>query len=339
MSAPGPTLAVVISNFNYARFLPQALDSVLAQTPPIDEIVVVDDGSTDTSSAVLARYAGRVDVLTIPNGGQLGACRVGIAATTSEYIYSLDADDYVAPNFSTRIRAALASRPAKVQFQLYTVGNEGNSLGSKFPTYPSGYDAAAMRHDNAVLGFYICPPTSGNVFSREALERIDLFSFDARGAFDGSPALAMPYLGEIISLNEPLAYYRVHGSNLGSWDKPTIGLLWREIELFQKARNEVVRALDLQIPPYLPLWVREREMMIAAMENRLFIGRLVWRYIAGIPRTHLPSKQKLILTVWATALLLPSDRVRSYCIRVRRSSANRSRSLQAILNFIRRMSQ
>ena len=73
-----PTIAAVIPNYNYARFLPYALDSVLAQTSPFDEIIVVDDGSIDNSLEVLARYDGRIKVISIPNGGQLGAVRAGI---------------------------------------------------------------------------------------------------------------------------------------------------------------------------------------------------------------------------------------------------------------------
>ena len=54
-----PTLSVVMPNYNHAKFLPRALDSLLGQTRPPDEILVLDDGSTDDSRAILERVAGR----------------------------------------------------------------------------------------------------------------------------------------------------------------------------------------------------------------------------------------------------------------------------------------
>ena len=336
MSAADPTLAVIIPNFNYAHYLPEAIESVLSQVPPFDEIVVIDDGSTDNSLEVLARYAGQIRVLRLDNGGQLGACRAGLAATTSDYVYSLDADDYAAPGLVARVRAALASRPAKVQFQLRGVGDAGADLGSTFPTFPSGYDAAAMRWDNTALGFYVCPPTSGNVFSRAALARLDLAALDPRGVIDGSPALAIPYLGAVVSIQEPLAFYRVHGGSMSRWGEPTPDLLRREVELFRKSWDEVAAALGPTVPspPRVPLYVREREMMMACLQGRLMVASLVWRFVAGLLRTHLPLRQKIVFAAWAAVLLVPSAGLRSYCIRMKRSSVNRSRSLRTILNVV-----
>ena len=336
MSAAVPTLAVIIPNFNYAHYLPEAIESVLSQVPPFDEVVVIDDGSTDNSLDVLARYAGQVRALRLDNGGQLGACRAGLAATTSDYVYSLDADDYAAPGLVAQGRAALASRPAKVQFQLRGVGDAGADLGSIFPTFPPGYDAAAMRWDNAALGFYVCPPTSGNVFSRAALSRLDLEALDPRGVIDGSPALAVPYLGDVVSIREPLAFYRVHGGSMSRWGEPTPELLRHEVHLFRKSWDEILPALGPVAPPRpaAPLYIREREMMTACLQGRLMVAPLVWRFVASLLRTHLPLKQKIVFAVWAAALLVPSAALRTYCIRMKRSSVNRSRKLRLVLNAV-----
>lgn len=342
MSTTRPTLGVVIPNFNYSRYLPKALESVLAQDPMFDEIVVVDDGSTDNSREILARYDKRVKVINIPNGGQLGACRTGIAAIKSEYIYSLDADDYAAPGLVSRLHEVLVRRPVKVQFQLFGVDGDGTSLGSVFPTYPREYDAAAMREDNTAIGFYICPPTSGNVFSREALSRINFSSFDPRGVIDGSTVLAFPYLGEIISLNEPLAFYRVHNASMSSGSRPTVVLLQRELQRFHVTWSEVALALGLQVSELTdraPLYIRERYLMIACLNNQLIIGSLVWSFIWKLWRTHISLKQKLLVSIWATILLVPSGRLKTKLVQMKRSSINRPETLQAVLRIAMRMRQ
>ena len=93
-----PTISVLITNFNYARFLPQAIDSVLAQTVPPHQVVVVDDGSTDDSLAVLRkRYSSTVEVLAKPNGGQGSAFNAGFARCEGDVICLLDADDTGVP--------------------------------------------------------------------------------------------------------------------------------------------------------------------------------------------------------------------------------------------------
>ncbi len=63
-------VSIVVLNYNYATYLPLAVDSALAQSHPDVEVVVVDDGSTDGSAAVLDRYADRVRVVRKANGGQ-----------------------------------------------------------------------------------------------------------------------------------------------------------------------------------------------------------------------------------------------------------------------------
>ena len=257
------TLGVIVINYNYARFVTDAIESVLAQDPPFDDVIVVDDGSTDGSLEVIAAYKPRVRVIAKENGGQLSACLAGIAATAADYIYILDADDYMAPGFVETAKCYFAERPAKIQFQLIGVDRDKNLLGTTFPTYSENYGATQMIQDNCAIGFYLCPPTSGNIFRRDVLTAMKLDLINLRDFVDGPPALAIPYLGPVKSVNKPLGYYRAHGQNHSRWDQPDASLLQGEIDWFYRRWADVCNLLSLDRPPFgddEPLYVRERRL-------------------------------------------------------------------------------
>jgi glycosyltransferase involved in cell wall biosynthesis len=96
--------SLIIPTFNHARFLGAAIDSALAQTLGAVDVIVVDDGSTDDTPAVLARYAGRVRILRQPNRGLSSARNAGLAAARGTFVAFLDADDVMAP---TKLAAQL----------------------------------------------------------------------------------------------------------------------------------------------------------------------------------------------------------------------------------------
>lgn len=91
-------VSVIIPTFNYARFLPHAIDSVLAQTYQRKECIVVDDGSTDSTPEVLWHYETRIKVVTQPNRGLSAARNAGMAAARGDYLSFLDADDWSEPD-------------------------------------------------------------------------------------------------------------------------------------------------------------------------------------------------------------------------------------------------
>jgi glycosyltransferase involved in cell wall biosynthesis len=96
----------IITNYNYALYLRQAVDSVLSQTMPFDEVIIVDDASTDNSPLVLSDLAKHHHTLKIvsrqKNGGQLAAFETGIMQASGDVIFFLDADDLYSPEYLER---------------------------------------------------------------------------------------------------------------------------------------------------------------------------------------------------------------------------------------------
>lgn len=102
---------VVIPAYNYGAYLAEAIDSALAQTASGVEVLVVDDGSTDDTPEVLARYAGRVRVHSQANAGVSAARNVGARLAGGRYVAYLDADNRLRPTFVERCTEALESNP------------------------------------------------------------------------------------------------------------------------------------------------------------------------------------------------------------------------------------
>jgi glycosyltransferase involved in cell wall biosynthesis len=106
----GPTVSVVIPTYNYGRYVRDAIESALAQTVLPLEVVVVDDGSTDDTPAVLARYGDRIRVVRQENQGLSAARNTGIRAACGEWVAFLDSDDAFHPRKLELQLAALAGR-------------------------------------------------------------------------------------------------------------------------------------------------------------------------------------------------------------------------------------
>lgn len=111
MTEPAPTVSVVIPAYNVAWCVRKAVDSVLAQDWRDFEVVVVNDGSTDDTAAVLATYGHAIRVVDQPNGGMSNARNAGIRAARGEFIAFLDADDWWLPAKLGRQVALMRERP------------------------------------------------------------------------------------------------------------------------------------------------------------------------------------------------------------------------------------
>lgn len=137
-------ISVVIPTYNCARWLRESLDSIFAQTWADLEVVVVDDGSTDATAAVLAQYGGRLRVVAGEHGGLSAARNLGLAQARGTWIAFHDADDIALPDRLAFQRDFLARHPeAEVIFC------NGERLDAPTRVVPP---AVARRAEGHVLG-------------------------------------------------------------------------------------------------------------------------------------------------------------------------------------------
>jgi len=106
-----PSISVVIPSYNRATLLTRALDSVYAQTRPPDEVIVVDDGSTDGTSKTVAKHFPDVQLIRQKNLGVSAARNAGISAASGQWIALLDSDDTWLAKKLARQMSALEARP------------------------------------------------------------------------------------------------------------------------------------------------------------------------------------------------------------------------------------
>ncbi|MFC7552372.1 glycosyltransferase family 2 protein [Pseudoroseomonas wenyumeiae] len=121
-SRPVASISVVVPTYNRAALLPATLDAILSQTLRPLEVIIVDDGSTDDTAAVLARYGRRLRVLRVPNGGDLKARNAGLAEATGDLVAFCDSDDLWKPGFLAAMLRMWQVEPAlRVAFSDFVI--------------------------------------------------------------------------------------------------------------------------------------------------------------------------------------------------------------------------
>lgn len=230
MSAAGEGLGVdvLINNYNYARFLPAAIESACEQTHERVRVIVVDDGSTDGSREILAGYEDRVSVVAKENGGQASAMNAGMALSEGEVVMFLDADDVLHPQAAAEVAAAFAADPslAKVQFRTDVIDAEGRSTGATKPAAHLPMPSGDMRAAELAYPYdLVWMSTSANAFRAELLRRIlPIPEQPFRTCADWYLVHLSALLGPVLSLPQVGASYRMHGANNYEPQRPQLDL-------------------------------------------------------------------------------------------------------------------
>src|SRR5690349_5275718 len=212
-----PLVSIIINNYNYGRFLGEAIDSALGQTYPHREVIVVDDGSTDNSREVMADYGELIIPVLKENGGQGSAFNAGFAVSKGELIFFLDSDDLFYPEKVAAIQRAMSAEFYGKHVMLYhpmdVVDESGKKQGTALPSgaHPVEPNLLDYARKYAYVPF-AGSPTSGLAMSRELARRIFPVP-EARICADDFVVRAAALLGEVHWIPNRLGAYRVHDGN------------------------------------------------------------------------------------------------------------------------------
>lgn len=280
MSAPA-TASILIANYNYGRYLPDAIDSALAQTWPHVQVVVVDDGSTDESALVMQTYGSDIQAVYKENGGQSSAINAGFPLLSGETVLFLDSDDVLDSRAIEQTIGHFADpEVVKVCWPFEIIDRNGKPTGERqFTHLPAGsFRKNAFRMGPAS---HLTPPQSGNFWRKSFLDQVTpIPPDDFRNNADAYLFTFAPFFGSFRSMKEPLTRYRLHGCNVSNgftagrrrldWETRAVHLhayltergedvaieRWRRENKYYQRLSSIVRAEDeirSHVPKDLPI--------------------------------------------------------------------------------------
>ncbi|MFB9948315.1 glycosyltransferase family 2 protein [Rhizobium puerariae] len=308
-----PKLSVVITCWNYSQYVDRAIRSVQSQHREDCELLVVDDGSTDGSWEVIGSTGARA--LRVDNGGQRKACLHGLHHTLSPFVLFLDADDELLPGSLEAIIANLDDSVAKLQFPLKRMDGDGNIISGPVPELDAFRGRQLVRR---VLqtGVYTTPPTSGNVFRRDVCHLLEGAEYDK--AVDGVILFAAPFMGDVVSLSQPLGLYRVHDRNdSGLGTELNSQSLRRDLRRFVDRMGHLRQIVEtygfageLVVPEQAYFYLERRFYLAVAEGERISVQSLL-RLLTVLWREYYPARTKAVITAFfLMTSMLPKERAR-----------------------------
>jgi glycosyltransferase involved in cell wall biosynthesis len=226
---------------NGAPFIREAVDSLLAQTDHQFEAIVVDDGSTDGTVAMLAEYVDpRLRVAVLPPVGRVPALLHAVGMARGEFLAQLDADDVALPQRLATQRAYLEQHPEVALVGARAIEFDGKAEWAR----PAPVGPAAVRR---ALGMYNPFHCSSLAFRRSVYEEVGGFRVEDGWGHDLAFLIRVAAAHPIAILPEPLIRYRRHPGQI------TASRMWERDQRLRAARLQLWAAWKLGLPPHL--WV------------------------------------------------------------------------------------
>ena len=206
-------ISVIIPNYNYGRYLRQAIDSALGQTLPPHEVIVVDDGSTDNTDEILADYQDRIKVARQQNQGVATARNKGAGIATGDLLGFLDSDDVWLPTkLELQVKRFLAEPDlGLVHCGVLNIDSDGVPLEKRVDGMEGWVALEMLRFRKSV----VIAPGSASLIPRSVFEEVGGYDTDRRlhpsEDWDLSYRIACSH--KIGFVPEVLIHYRQHGKN------------------------------------------------------------------------------------------------------------------------------
>lgn len=274
-----PLISILVPNYNYARYIGEALDSILEQTYPHFEAIVCDDGSKDNSCEIIANYVqkdSRIKLISKENGGVANALNVAYGESKGQIICILDADDIWMNNKLEKVLELYTSEPT-CGFAIHNVieiDGEGELLKTtpKYDRLASGWmGEIALKNGGFV---YNIPPASALTIRREIAEKI----FPLNEAFtrnaDSLIFRFAPFITVIGAVGEALSKFRLHGANTTSQTILTVDFLEKEQITLQRVHQEQKQFLENIYGPETAESLTNLECSLSICHDRYLLCRL-----------------------------------------------------------------
>lgn len=291
------SLSVVLPTYNHAAFLGEAVDALLRQTRRPDQLIVIDDASTDATPRLLDALASRDPALEVvrneTNRGTVFSMNRGLALARGRYLYTASSDDRADPRLFERTLELLAAHP-KAPLCITDFAFLEAETGATHPKHLGlSRDSCYLTAEDVIRRLYLpgyILPAYGGIFDCDALRAIGGFRSELRWHSDWFATLVLAFRGGCCYVPEPLAAIRHLGGSYSSGSRD-----------FQRQREVLIALLDLlegdEFHDVAPAFLQSRALayfgagilrtMAASPRHRhllswLPLGRILWREVKNM---------------------------------------------------------
>jgi glycosyltransferase involved in cell wall biosynthesis len=285
-----PVVSIVVPVFNGARYVNQAIDSLLAQSYPGCEIVVVDDGSTDDTLRRVKTYGDQVKVVALSHVGQSGALNAGWQRSSGTVLSYLSCDDRLLPHAVERAVAELRARPDVVAvYGSYRLIDPASRVLGVVNAGKFDYEDMLLRGR--------CAPGPGAFVRRAAHLRVGGWATDLRQMPDLDYWLRLGLIGPLQHISEILAEFREHPDS-ASFRAVEVGRADEPIRIYERFFSS--SALPARYARHRSMAVAHAHLLAARAHAR---ARRFTLCLARL-RTAFTTAPILAVSPWALRLLM-----------------------------------
>lgn len=255
-----PFVSIIINNYNYAQFLPNAIESALNQTYKNIEIIVIDDCSEDNSKDIILSYGDKVKPIIYtnrnkskhPNFNQIYCINKAFEISAGKIICLLDSDDYFANEKVANIINAHINNPNAVLVQDFFTEVDVKGI-------PTGKIRPKIKKVDSIIEYYLqsndilnlFAQTSALSFKKDYLEKMLPIEVDEWDEvwLDVRLTRPAPLFGDVVTLDTPYTYYRNHGANDSLCLKDNKILYRRLNQMYEYVNYYLYKYLNTKIYP------------------------------------------------------------------------------------------